>query len=104
MDQYKTVNRVLRDLKMMGIISEDVTGEIRPFLLAIWASGWEESRKEQYGHGSKPIGQYSETGKLLNIYRSQREAAQRTGFTPDGIVKAMHRGTPTKQGWLWRYI
>jgi hypothetical protein len=104
MEQDRVINKVLRDLVAAGLVSDKWKGEVRIELNRVYAAAWEESRKATYGHGNKPIGQYDEAGKLLNIYRSQIEAARKTGFTQGGILKAMQRGTATKQGWLWKYL
>ena len=104
MEQDKAVNRVLRDLKLMGIIPEDIDGNLRPYLHALYVAGWEQGYKEINQHGNKTIGQYDQHGKLVKTYKSREEAARLTGFTENGIYKSMMRNTPMKQGWTWKYL
>jgi len=102
-DQDKTVNRVLRDLKMMGLIEEDAGGELRPYLNALFVSGWEVGYKEINQHGNKTIGQYDKRGNLFQTYKSRKEAAKLTGFSVSGIYKSVIKGRPLK-GWYWHYL
>lgn len=104
MDQEKTVNAILRDLKMIGLIEEESTGEFRPYLMALWTAGWEEGILNVSQHASRPVGQYNLEGKLLNTFRSVKKAAEVTHFSTRGIFEALQRGTPTRQGWFWRYL
>jgi hypothetical protein len=124
MQQEKAVKRMMLDIKcneripfLLKIDDETVEDNylsklylaemysiFKYYLEMMYAVGWEQGRKSEFGHGSKPIGQYDKRGILVNTYGSQKEAAKRTNFTEDGIHKAMLRGTPTKQGWLWKYL
>lgn len=104
MEKDIAVNRIVRDMRMGGIICEDCLGEVRKYVDLAWVAGFERGRYTEFGHGSKKIGQYDKHGILLNTFGSKKEAARKTGFTEDGIYKAMLRGTPTKQGWIWKYI
>ena len=97
MNQERTVNHVLRDLKLFGLIEEDACGELRPYLMAIYCAGYEEGRLTNQ-HKGRNLGQYDKRGQLIETYRSFKEACRRTGFSDMGIRKAMFRGTPTKQG------
>jgi hypothetical protein len=109
MEQEKVINKVLRDFKLFGLIVSDETGiprtgEYRFLLNALYVAAWEESRKDTYGHGNKPIAQVNKEGKIINIYRSTIEASKKTGYTPNGIHKALQRQSTTRQGWIWKYL
>lgn len=104
MEQEKVINRILRDMKMADLVDEESKGYTRFYLNLVWAAAWEESRKETYGHGSKPIAQVDKKGQIVNIFRSTVEAARKTGYTKDAVFKALQRQSVTRQGWTWRYI
>ena len=104
MTQHEIVSHILRDMKMQGLIDPEYVGEARIFLDAVFVAGWEQGRLIADYHSNKKIGQYSREGKLMSIFRSQKEAARKTGFTAQGINYAMRRDKPTKQGWIWKYI
>ena len=89
---------------MDGLISEEYRGEVRFYLNLVYCAAWEESRKETYGHGNKPIAQVNTLGQIINIYNSTIEASKKTGFTPNGIHKALQKQSITRQGWLWKYL
>ena len=104
MDQDKTVNRVLRDIKMLGFVFEDSIGEIRPYLNALFVAGWEQGWLDAHQTTAKTIGQYDLTGKLIATYPSLKEACKKTGFSKSGIQHSMIHNVPTRQRWLWKYL
>lgn len=104
MKQEKAVNAILRDLKMMGLIEEEAVGEIRPYLMALWLAGWELGRLESSVYREQMLGQYNRNGKLINTFRSIKVAEKETGFTSRAIRKSMQRGTPMRQGWVWKRL
>jgi hypothetical protein len=104
MEQDKVVNRVLRDMKLMGVISEDTNGEIRPYLNALFVAGWEVGWLDAHQTTAKAIGQYDLNGKLICSYKSLKEACKKTGFSKNGILHSMKFEVPTRQKWFWRYL
>ena len=104
MNQEKVVNHILRDLKFLGIIPEGCEGELRPYLMAIYCTGWEKGRLEINQHGNKTIGQYNRQGRLINTFKSRKEASQKTGFTERTIYNNMYRNIISRQGWEWKYL
>jgi len=104
MDQDKTVNRILRDMKLFHIIECESDEAVKEYLKLVWLVGWEEGRTQVNQRFNKAIGQYNRQGKLINTFKSRREAARRTGYTDAGIKNCMNRGTPMKQGWTWKYL
>jgi len=108
MECDKAANRVLRDMKMMGIISEDKIGEARPYLQALWVAGWEHNRLIGYhinNHGNnRPIGQFDRNGKLLNVFKSKTHAARLTGYCEKSIYNSICNEKPSRKGWLWKWL
>jgi hypothetical protein len=104
MEKDIAVNRIVRDMRMGKIICEDCIGEVRRYVDLAWVAGWENGSKEIFHHSNKPIGQYDRRGKLINVFKSRKEASAKTHFSEKGIYNAMCRGTATKQGWTWKYI
>ena len=95
---------MLRDLRLMRLIHEDNIGEFRPYLNAIYVAGLEQGHLDKNQHTNKTIGQFDSKGQLINTFKSQKDAAVKTGFTVKGLYNSMHRGTPTRQGWTWKYL
>jgi hypothetical protein len=104
MEKDIAVNRIVRDMKMGGIICEDCLGEVRKYVDLAWVAGYENGRKQVNQHGNKPIGQYDKKGKLVNTFKSRIEAARMTHFSEAGIKRSMEEERPTKQGWIWKYL
>jgi hypothetical protein len=104
MEKDIAVNRIVRDMKMGGIICEDCIGEVRKYVDLSWVAGYENGRTEINQHSNKMIGQYDKRGKLVHAYKSRKQASRITHFSENGIYKAMCRNAPTKQGWIWKYI
>ncbi len=107
MNKDKTVNRVLRDLKMMGVVPEDCGPHIRPYLEAVWVAGYEHRGSEvlPLTHGnSKPIGQFDRTGQLINTYKSRAEAVKLTGYSDKGIRNSIYFEKITRGGWYWKFL
>ena len=104
MEQDKAVNRVLRDLKLMGIIPEDIDGNLRPYLHALYVAGWESGYHESHQTTAKTIAQYNLEGKLVQTYPSLANAVKRTGFSKNGILHSMTHNVPTRQKWTWKYL
>ena len=104
MKQDVVVNRTLRDLKLMGLIEEEASGEMRPFLNAIFVAGWENGYHDSHQTTAKTIGQYDLTGKLIKTYPSLKQACKITGFSKSGIQHSMIHNIPTRQRWYWRYL
>jgi hypothetical protein len=104
MKQDVAVNRILRDLKMMGLVMEDTSGELRPYLNALFVAGWENGYHDSHQTTAKVIGQYTLEGKLINTYPSLKAACKRTGFSKSGIQHSMIHNVPTRQRWYWKYL
>lgn len=60
--------------------------------------------KNRFNHkGSRPVGQYSENGVLINTYPSLREASRKTGIRHDAIRGNINHGWKAG-GYKWDYM
>jgi hypothetical protein len=104
MNQEIVINRILRDLKLFELITEDTNGEFKPYLNAIFVAGWEQGWLDAHQTTAKAIGQYNLEGKLIATYPSLKAACKRTGFSKSGIQHSMKNNVPTRQRWVWKYL
>jgi hypothetical protein len=107
MIQEVVINRILRDMKMSGLISEETNGEVKVYLNAIYAAGYEqgiEEEKEKFGkHREKKIIQYNMQNKIINEYDSILKAAKKVKCSDRLIARALESGKPTRARHLWKY-
>lgn len=103
MKQEIVVNKILRDLKFMGLVSEDTNGEFKPFLGAIYVAGYEERGKELAAHNNIPIIQLTKNGKLIKEFPNIIQASKKAKYARGTIYTALKTGTLTSRGHLWRY-
>lgn len=109
MNQDKIINHILRDLKLFELISKDITGEFRsgemkPYLQAVYTAAYENGWLDAHQTTAKAIGQYNMEGKLIATFPSLRQACKATGFSKSGIQHSMKTNIPTRQRWVWKYI
>jgi hypothetical protein len=102
MERDVVLNRILRDMKMSGLISEESNGDVKIYLNAVYVAGLEAGKKS-LGHGSKIIQQFDRSGNLINTFSSLKEAALKTKVTCNGIYKAISQERPTSKGYIWKY-
>ena len=103
MNQEIVINKILRDLKMMGLVSEDTNGEFKPYLNAIWVASWEARGKELSSHNDIPIIQLTKNGKLIKEFPNIIQASKKAKYARGTIYTALKTGTLTRRGHLWRY-
>ena len=103
MEQDKVVNRVLRDLIALGLVSEDSSGEVKIYLNAIWVASLEERTRELSAHHEKRVIQYNAGWGKIAEYRSIAEASKRTKLGVMGLYSAVLKGTLTRKGHYWKY-
>lgn len=53
---------------------------------------------------SKPIGQYTKQGILINKFPSIQEAERQLGFAHNNICKCLKHKIKTAYGYIWEYI
>ena len=104
MDQGRTVNKVLRDMKAFEIIAEDKAGEARIFLNQIWVAGYEYYRRHEITHNKRKVELYTLNGTKIAEYDSIEEAARDYGCRRDAIDTCLNGRTKrTKRGHIWKY-
>ena len=104
MELQHAVNKKIFSLKIQEKYPLQYLYDIRQDLMEMYVVGWEQGRLEVNQHTNKAIAQYDQHGSIVCTYKSLKEAARITGFSEKGIVKCMQRGTPMKQGWMWKYV
>ena len=103
MDQEVAVNRVLRDLKMLGLISEESNGEVKVFLNALVVVGIEIRSKEISKGTWKKVFQFDSKGNKIGEYVSAMEAARKTKSDRKVIERHSKTGKITRKGHYWSY-
>lgn len=103
MEQDKVVNRVLRDLKLQGLISEEANGEVKIYLNAIWVASWEERNKGLADKRSIAVKQFNREGELIQEYHNVLIAARKTKYSRNTIYTSLRTGEPTRRGHIFRY-
>ena len=104
MEQHTVVKKMMLTVKIEGSIPLECFPAVRDYFKQMYAAGYDQRGQEINQHSYKAIGQYDRNGKLINTFKSRREAARKTGFTENGIYKAIKNERPTKQGWIWKYL
>jgi len=104
MEQHTAVKKMMLTVKIEGLIPLECFSAVRCYFGQMYAAGYDQRGQEINQHSYKAIGQYDRNGKLINTFKSRREAAKKTGFTENGIYKAIKNERPTKQGWVWKYL
>ena len=107
MKQDIVINRVLRDLKMVGLVNEDSSGEFRPFLNAIYVAAWEE-RGKAIGENirllkQRKINQYDSKGQFMEKHKTARIAARKAKHSLETIYKLLKSGDMSTKGHYWKY-
>jgi len=106
MDQEVVINKILRDLKLMEIISEENGGRARIFLNVIWVAGYEYAMREERKNNNRerPIIQYDINHKPIKEYRSIIDACRKLGYARNTVIlRALKTGTLTQKRHLWEY-
>lgn len=103
MDNERAVNKVLRDMKSIGIIIEENGGIARVFLNALFVAGLEEGKRKGYAAFKKTVYYFDKNGKLLSEYESAEEAARRNKVGVRGIYNSIYRSTKIHHRNYWKY-
>jgi len=103
MDNERAVNKVLRDMKQIGLIVEENGGIARVFLNALFVAGLEEGKKKGYASNKKTVILYDKAGKELKRYESAEEAARQRKCGVRGIYNSIYRNAEIHHGNYWKY-
>jgi hypothetical protein len=104
MDQHRAVSKMMLSIKLENLIPDNVLGLIRDYLKQMYCVGWEEGRESLIDANSKLIGQYNIDHKLVNVFKSEREAAYRTGYHESSISKSIKNNKMNRQKVFWKFI
>jgi hypothetical protein len=103
MDQHRAVGKKMASIKVEDVIPAKYYWYMRECLMEMYVVGWEQGRFEINQHANKPIAQINSDGKVINMFKSQIDAAKRTHVSIKGIYKSMVNNKPIK-GFRWKYI
>lgn len=108
MNQERAINRILRDMKMAGLITTDESGDIRSgearfYLNALWVAALEEGKRKNYAAFKKTVVLLSKEGKVLGKYESAEEAARQRKCGVRGIYNSIWRNADKHIGNYWKY-
>ena len=106
MDQERSVNKVLRDMKLFDLISKDITGEVRAgearvFLDALWVAGYEH--KTKVNACEKRVIQEDRDHKIIQEHPSMVVARRIVGMSKQGMINAIKNKLLTRKGYYFRY-
>jgi hypothetical protein len=101
--QEIVINKILRDLKFMGLVSENIDGEFKVYLNALWVAGWEQARKEFAERTNKSVYQYDINNIFLKEYKSIQNAADQLKVHRETIARAIKTKKLTAKNHLWKF-
>ena len=96
-------NKVLRDMRMEGLIPEENEGRIREHLhLLVNAVACVE--RGYYGrHNGKKIIQFNLQWEKIGEYDNQLIAARAVGYSDRAILRSLKSGRKSRAGHYWKY-
>jgi hypothetical protein len=103
MNQETVINRVLRDMKMMGWTDEYSNGFIRPFLNYAYVAGWEQGKKSLGGHKKRKVELYDTRKNIKIPFDSIVVASHTIKDSVRTISRSLHSGIATEKGHIWSY-
>lgn len=107
MERDVVLNRILRDMKMSGLISEDSNGYVKIYLNAAYVSGVEsgiEIERGKFGkHRERKIVQYNINMIKIAEYDSILKAAKKMKCSDRILNVALKYGTLTRAKHIWKY-
>ena len=103
MDQEIVINKVLRDLKLFGIINEGTEGEARKHLTLLAQACWEQGTKHYGKANGRKIIQYDRYGNKIGEFENQLKAAIAVGYTDHAILRSLKSGRATREHHYWKY-
>lgn len=103
MNQDIAVNRIIRDMKLAELLTDDNCGEARIYLNALWVAAWEARGKVLADQRSLSIQQFTSDGKFLEEYHNILIAAHKAKYSRGTIYTSLNSGEPTRRGHIWKY-
>lgn len=103
MNQETVINKVLRDLKMVGLVDEISNGEFKPYLNMLYVAGWEQGKKSLGGHKKRKIELYDTRKNIKIPFDSIVVASHTIKDSIRTINRCLQSGIATKKGHVWSY-
>ena len=110
MKQERVVKRILRDMKMSGLVSEENSAEVLILLNALWVACYEETIHKLQRRNTRKVNRVNREGVILARYDSITEAAKGVGFgmryrggCPIVLEVLSGRRKHTKEGYYFKY-
>ena len=110
MDKETCINKVLRDVRMAGIVDEVGTARLRPHMEILASAVYEIVRKSLASRNKRKVVQYNLHGVMLGEYDSIREAGIAVGYKNKyrfgeliigNVLNGRHHHT--RAGHIWKY-
>jgi len=102
MDKDVCINRVLRDMKLQGLISEEANGEVKIYLNAVWVAGYEHKTKELGYLHRKGVIQYDANWKEIRRFEGIKVASIKVRCDNLTIERAIKSGKLTRKRHYWK--
>jgi hypothetical protein len=103
MNQEVCINRILRDMKMAGLISEEANGEVKIYMNAAYVAGIEEGVRQGHANFKREIILCNPQGIQVDEFESIAEASRRRRVSIRTINNALYRSSTSRDGYQWRY-
>ena len=104
MEKEVLIKRVLRDMKLFGIIYEEDFDDAEFFMNAIYVAAQEHKTKELLAHNKRKVLQYNRENRLIGTFESITEAAAENKCNRDVIDDSISgRAHFTRRGHYFRY-
>lgn len=109
MNQDVIINRVLRDMKMAGLITTDESGDIRSgearvYLNMLYVAAWESRKKEYNQVQEKEVIQEDKNHNEIQTHKSMADARKKVGMSKAGMIEAIKHNKLTRKGYYFRYV
>lgn len=103
MEQIRAVNKKMGSIKLEEQLPHKYLWYMRECLMEMWVVGWEHGRFELNERTRKPIIQINCDGKVINQFKSQRDASRKTHVPWISIWRSLNNNKPVK-GYTWKYV
>lgn len=104
MEQYRAIKKMMLTIKMEEQIPTKYFSSLREKLAQMYAAGYDQGRNDVVGKSQKkPVLQYNQEGKVINVFTGLNEASRLTGFNVNNLNRAILQNRPCK-GFHWKYI
>lgn len=103
MDNERTVNKILRDIKMEGLVSDSGAPFLRKYINAAFVAGNEEGRKKGYAANKKTVILLNRSGAIIREFESAEEAARQMRVGVRGIYNSIYRKSEIHHRNYWKY-